>query len=147
MLQERIYLLLGLLFAVPATFFYLVLPLWRADREHRTKNGPSASRARFVFALAIGAGCGWVTFFFLPESQLFAVIVGLMLAVIALGWYLAISANAFRFGAFHPVFGFGRPVPAEMVKPIQAPFALSALLFLAGGLLGLILHLLSISGA
>jgi hypothetical protein len=148
MLQERIYLLLGLLLVVPATVVYFVLPLWRAHREQRAgTDGPRVGRAHFVFALAVGTVGGWVAFRLLPESQFLGVIAGLMLAVIALAWYLAISANAFQFGAWHPIFGFGRPVPTEMAKPIQAPFALRALLFLAGGLLGLILHMLSVSGA
>jgi hypothetical protein len=149
-LHERIYLLSILLIALPATIYFLVIPLYKAQREqNRTVRSSNIKRRRShsVTATTLGTLTGWLAFRFLPETLVATFIFGAAFAAIALVWYLAISANAFQFSSWHPFFGFGRPVPAEMAKPIHAPVALPMLLFVAGGLLGFILHILSAVGA
>ena len=147
-LRNHTYLLLGLLVGVPATLHFLVVPLWRAHREQSRTESLAVSGHRhgpLITALAFGLLVGWLAFNLISMEQLFVAIVVLMVVVVALGWYLIISSGAFQFGSWHPFFGFGRPIPKEMAKPIQAPIVVPIVLFLAGGLLGLILHMLSVA--
>lgn len=149
-LRNHIYLLLALLVGVPATLHFLVVPLWRAHREQsRTESLAVSGRRRglFITALAFGLLVGWLAFNLISVEQLLVAIVGLMVVVVALGWYLVFSGGAFQFGSWHPFFGFGRPIPNEMAKPIQSPIVVPIVLFLAGGLLGLIFHMLTVAKA
>jgi len=147
MLSEYIYLIIGVVVGVPLTIVYLLMPPWRANNSQPTKRGSPEGRGRFLAAFAFGVVSGFGAFCFLTESHLFGVIGGLMMAVVLLAWYLLLSRGAFELGGWYPFFGFGRPVPTEMAKPLQAPIALPLLLLLAGGLFGLILHMLYQAGA
>ena len=147
-LREHIFLILILLIAAPATFHYSIAPIWRAHREMRSQpqaKGSASRQTRVALPLFLGVLVGWAALPMLPEPLFVGTVFGLMLLVITLGWYLVLSAGAFQFGGWDFFFGFGRPVPAKMVRPIQAPIALSILLLLAGGLLGLVLHMLWLS--